>query len=348
MYSKTGNSGIVYGGDVYSESGSANVYGGTVQIVNNRTGTEDLHRAVTLLKDPNEAIQNKGVQALRQEGNLPEDVLRDVASLLKDHSGDWHVQKAAVQALHHQSALPEDMLRDIAVLLKDRNQDIREAVVEVLGQQLSLPEDILQRVASLLNYFDEDVRSAAIEVIGQQPFLHEDIILQLTALLNDGDESTRIQRAVERVLGKQSNLLEDALLAPSSMARNWDIRSAALKIISRQQVPPEDVVRDVVDSMKDRNDEVRHAAVEAFCRLPALSDETFCSSLLDMDSEAFGTLYYVWLGRSFSDHLTWCVEGENSTINLPERCCNVPFEQLKRKVYEAQKFLGAPLPSDSE
>lgn len=348
VYRGTEGGGTAHGGIVnIGDISSGNIYGGSV-IVNNSLATEDLHRMVTLLKDPNEAIQNKGVEALRREENLPEDVLRDVASLLKDHSGDWRVQKAAVQALHHQSSLPEDMLRDIVVLLKDRNQGIREAVVEVMGQQLSLPEDILRRVASLLNYFDEDVQSAAIEVIGQQQFLHEEIVLQLAALLSDGDESTRVQRAVERVLGKQSNLLEGVLLAPSSMARNWDIRSAALKIIGRQQVLPEDIVPDVVELMKDRNDEVRHAAVEAFCRMPALSDETFCSSLLDMDSKAFENLYYVWLGRSFSDHLTWCVEGENSTINLPERCCNVPFEQLKRKAYGAQHFLGAPFPLDSE
>jgi len=70
--------------------------------------------------------------------------------------------------------------------------------------------------------------------------------------------------------------------------------------------------------LKDPESYVRSNAVLALDLLSALTDNIFLSFLLAMDSQSFIDLYSVGLRRSFSDHLTLCVEGTNVRINIPE------------------------------
>jgi hypothetical protein len=71
--------------------------------------------------------------------------------------------------------------------------------------------------------------------------------------------------------------------------------------------------------------------------------DTDIDIILKIDSQSFNNLYGEWLRRSFSDHLTWYVEGTNVSIIMPEGSRKVPFDELKSRVQEAQTSLRVPL-----
>jgi hypothetical protein len=95
--------------------------------------------------------------------------------------------------------------------------------------------------------------------------------------------------------------------------------------------------------LKDSDKHVRSAASKVLGQQAALPNERFYDFLLKLDSKLFNNVYSDWLGRSFSDYLTWYVKGDKYSINLSEGGRDISFDQLQNVVQEAQVSSKVPI-----
>ncbi|KAL8303425.1 hypothetical protein RB600_007056 [Gaeumannomyces tritici] len=269
---------------------------------------------------------------LAAEMEFPEKILGDV---LKEASKD--VEKKILHSLKAKPSISPAIIQAVAASLKDPESNVRSAAVKALGQRPDLPEAILQAVAASLKDPDSDVRFAAAGALGRRPDLPEAILQAVAASLKHPDSDVRY--AAAEALGQRPDLPEAILQAVAASLKdpNSRVRYAAVEALGRRPDLPEAILQAVAASLKDPNSRVRYAAVEALGRR---SNYFFLPTL---DSESFNNFYGFLLRRSFSNYLTWCVEGNNSSINMPEGGRDVPFDQLESKVQEAQASLKVPL-----
>ncbi|KAH8649582.1 armadillo-type protein [Ilyonectria robusta] len=295
---------------------------------------------VALLKGPDSDVRFAAADALYGQWALSEPALEALVALVKDP--DLDVRSAAAHALGWQSALSDPALEALVALVKDPDSRMRSAAAHALGRQSALSDPALEALVGLVKDPDSRVRSAVVRALCRQLALSEPALVVLVALLKDPDSDVR--SAAADALGGQSALSDPALEALMGLVKDPDsrVRSAAAGALCGQLALSEPALEALVVLMKDPDSDVRSAAAHASRRLSALSDGRFYSFLLAMDSQSFNDLYSVWLRRSFSDHLVWYVEGKNCRINMPEAGRDVPFDQLKSAVQEAQVSLKVP------
>ncbi|KAH7370292.1 armadillo-type protein [Rhexocercosporidium sp. MPI-PUGE-AT-0058] len=303
---------------------------------------EILQAVMTLFKDSEQSVQSAAMRALKKQSALPEEIFQAVVALLKDPK--WSVRSDAIRALEEQSTLPEEILQAVVVLLKDPEIDIRYTAVRALERQSTLPEEILQAVVASLKDPVWTVRFTAVRALERQSTLPEEILQAVVALLKDPEKG--VWSAAIRALERQSTLPEEILQAVAALLKDpvWTVRSAAVGALERQSTLPEEILQAVVALLNDPEKEVRSVAAQVMDQLLALPDERFSSFLLKINSQSFNNLYRVWLGRSFSDHLTWYAEDKNYSITMSQGSRKVPLDQLERTVQEAQASLNIPHP----
>ncbi|KAM3068307.1 hypothetical protein ACMFMG_009447 [Clarireedia jacksonii] len=303
--------------------------------------SEEVVQAIAaLLKDPDKDIRSAAAKTLGMGSALPEGVVQAIAALLKDP--DKHIMLAAIKALRNQLTISKEIAQAIAVLLKDPDNDIRSAAAWSLRSLSALPEEIIQTIAALLKDPDRDVRSAAAWALSTQSVLPE-IIQTIAALLKDPDGY--IRRAASLALSRQSALPNEIVQAIVALLKDPDryTREAAATALSNQSALPEEIVQAMVALLKDPDRYIRMAVSRVLGQQAALPEERFYYFLLKLDNQSFNNVYNDWLGRSFSDHLTWYIKGNNYRIYLPEGDRNIPFGQLQNAVQEARMSSKVPV-----
>ncbi|KAL6406194.1 Protein NLRC5 [Ilyonectria robusta] len=299
-----------------------------------------INYAASLLRDEKSNVRCAAGLALARQSVLSEEVLQALVARLQDEES--YVRHAAVRALGRQSALSEEVLQALVARLQDEELDVRGAAAEALCRLSALSEEVLQALVARLQDEESYVRHAAVRALGRQSALSEEVLQALVAMLQD--ENSDARHAAGLALARQSALSEEVLQALVARLQDEesDVRDAAVEALYRQSALSEEVLQALVAMLRDEESYVRGAAALALRRLSALPDDRFPSFLVTMDSQSFNELYGVWLRRSFSDHLTWYVEGKYCRINMPEGGRDVPFDQLKSAVQEAQVSLKVP------
>ncbi|CAH0031463.1 unnamed protein product [Clonostachys rhizophaga] len=327
-----------------------------------------------LLKDPEPHVRLVAVEALGRQSVLPNEVLVSLKGLFKNP--DSNVREAAALAFYQQSVFPREILPDLVPLLQDPESHVASTAASTFAGITELPREILLDIVKLIKNpkEPEDVKFEALRALGGQSQLPTEILPDLVVLVKDRDLILR-----EEVLSKAAILLQDRYATirertvltlsrlstlPSNILLKVEallkdpqpyVRFAAATMLDQQSVPLEDILINMIAKRKARvrpGDPVGDAYYsteekQIFSRdispyLEKISDKVFHSLLCKIDGMSFNILYDELLQRSFSDHLTWCVEGTKSRLVLTERTRIIEFKNLQGLVKEAQIFYKVP------
>jgi HEAT repeat protein len=301
-----------------------------------------LKALATLLGDSDPAVRSSAASALGWQPALPEAMLELLAARLEKDS-DPEVRSSAASALGRQAALPEAMLKALAARLEeDLDASVRSSTAEVLGRQPALPEAMLELLAARLGKdSDPEVRSSAASALGRQTALPEAMLKALAARLEDSIAIVR--RSAASALGRQPALPEAILKALATLLEDSKpfVQKSAAYALGRQPALPEPVLNAMATQLKGSDANVRSTAAFILGQQPNISDEDFSVFLLALDDISFQNLFYTWLERSFWEHTSWYIAGEDSYIDMPETR-KIPLGQLKSSIRKAQEFWKVP------
>ncbi|KAK2590376.1 hypothetical protein QQS21_011939 [Conoideocrella luteorostrata] len=276
---------------------------------------EDLEDMVTRLKDGDSYVRRAAVEVLGRRAKLPGQHFDAVVELLDDQDAD--VRQAVVNSFRGRAAPSQVDLKAVAKRLADKHSYVRRAAVEVLGWRADLDSDILETIEALLKGEDDMyVRLATVTALGMRADLCGTTLKAVIDSRNDKDQTVR--QATIRALGKKAVLHGETLAAVvAGLAdENSSVRRAAVEVLRGQAYLDYDTLKAIAARLEDEDEYVQRAAVKPL--LDGMQDRgDFFRSLLDSPSVV--SFYKILLGESFRTQLSWYIEDEGYSFNLPER-----------------------------
>ena len=352
-----------------------NVRMAALKVLEAQSGLSDerLTAVEALLRDEDWVVRWTTLRVLKAQSSLSDERLTAVEALLRDeHEG---VRMAALQALEGQSRLSDERLTAVEALLRDEDEGVRRAALKVLEAQSSLSDKRLTAMEALLRDEDKDVIWAALHVLKEQSSLSDEHHKRLTtveALLRDEDKGVRW--AALKLLKPQSSLSDERLTVVEALLRDEDkdIRWAALQVLEAQSSLSDELLTAVVALLQDEDEDVGTAARDVLTAQSSLSNDllTALSELLESESagglaeailrgyrefystlfngRSVGSLFEIFLRRSFDEQWSWHVEDGASYVNAPDGVRNAGIDDMKVFKDVVMKSWPRGIPSEEE
>ncbi|EJP61155.1 peptidase C14 [Beauveria bassiana ARSEF 2860] len=271
---------------------------------------------------------------LASEAEFPEAALRsallhessDVAALLGDKNSN--VRMAAIETLGGRAILPDGMLTAVAARLEDEDSNVRRAAVKALGRRVMLPDVILTAVVVRLEDEYGIVRRAAVEALDGHATLFDGMLTAVAARLEDEDRYVRI--AAVETLRKRATLLDWVATAMAARLEDEDmyVRSAAVEALGERVTLPDEVLMVVAARLEDEDGYVRSAAAKVLIhRHENLSRTHLKGSLV-------ASLYTTLLEMSFKEQLSWYIEKDKFSVNVPDSITELSIDLQQNEVIE--------------
>ena len=265
---------------------------------------------------------------------LSENVLEVLANQLEN--SDKNAKLDAVDALNRQSALPEKILE---ILTKHpENPDIDFAIVSSLCHQSILPEKILEILTKQLERSDINVKPIVC-ILKIRKTLSENVLELLTKQL-ESSKDMKVKSIVVDVLKTRNYLPEKTLevlirfLEDSSL-----LHVGIMDVLKSQSTLSEKILEDVALRLG------RVGAVGCM-EFILLKHDRLYSRFPKFSKEVMGSLYTIWLRRSFENHLSCYFKDGRAYVETPESIREIPLtdDSFKEVVEETQTNLdGYPL-----
>ncbi|KGQ09559.1 Protein NLRC5 [Beauveria bassiana D1-5] len=285
-----------------------------------------LTAVAALLGDKNSNVRMAAIETLGGRAMLPDGMLTAVAARLDDK--DWNVRMAAVEALGGRAMLPDVMLTAVVVRLEDEDSNVRRAAVKALGRRVMLPDVMLTAVVVRLEDEYGIVRRAAVEALDGHATLFDGMLTAVAARLEDEDRYVRI--AAVETLRKRATLLDWVATAMAARLEDEDmyVRSAAVEALGERATLPDEVLMVVAARLEDEDGYVRSAAAKVLIhRHENLSRTHLKGSLV-------ASLYTTLLEMSFKEQLSWYIEEDNFSVNVPDSITELSIDLQQNEVIE--------------
>ncbi|PYH47091.1 uncharacterized protein BP01DRAFT_411142 [Aspergillus saccharolyticus JOP 1030-1] len=159
----------------------------------------------SLLRAENSNVSHQAAEKLKKLQPLPDDILEDLVSCLKDHSA-MHV---ASDILRSYEMLPPHIVHDLSGLLIAEDGILRQHAAIVLWNQKNLPLEVLHGIVRGLRHSDCETLSCAADLLERQRNISDMIVSELIQLLKDKRVIVPYRAAV--LLLKQPHLAENIL-----------------------------------------------------------------------------------------------------------------------------------------
>jgi hypothetical protein len=212
------------------------------------------------LRDENKDVRQAAASALSQLNNPSKTVVEALSSALRD--GDWNVR--SVDTIRGLSKLPnpsEVVIEAFLSALRDENKDVRQAVAEALGQLNHPTEAVIKALLSTLRDRDTDVRRTAALALSKLPNPSQAVVQALQGASRGGECNVKSVDAA-RALGKLPNPSEALLSALRD--KNKEVREAAVEALGQLNHLSEAVIEVLLHiALRDEEKDVREVAVHA-------------------------------------------------------------------------------------
>ncbi|KAI9926792.1 hypothetical protein MW887_003888 [Aspergillus wentii] len=250
--------------------------------------------------------------SLRDETELPDDILRSLISGLddtEDSKPDWganvlcnqrslsaHIVAEMMPLLEHESpsirayaveGLSKHQLVDRTVFHKilnlhdDRDSKVRREVVQALGYMYDCPE-VLKPLGDLLTDEDEEVRQHAAESLGKQRTLPPGALENLYKMIEE-DSEKYVRTAVLQAWSKHgpSELVTEKLF---SMLDDDVLKDQAGSCLRRQSPLPHEIEKSLLSKLESGTQSQKHGAVSYLQNQTNLDNQTL-QALLSLNDK---------------------------------------------------------------
>ncbi|KAK9434688.1 nacht nucleoside triphosphatase [Metarhizium brunneum] len=159
---------------------------------------EDVAQAIVrLARGPDKSLRPDALCAMQKGTTWPQDVLQSLVDLFKDVDlpRDDGAVKIVVQTLVAHPALPQEVVRGLASLLKEPVDRVRERAIWALGTQTALPRYAVQALVNLLQDADDDVCLNVLSSLRKQSRLTQDVLQALMKMLQGPDKGVLLSKA---------------------------------------------------------------------------------------------------------------------------------------------------------
>lgn len=257
------------------------------------------------LKDPEEDVRWNASYSLQEISPDANEAIPELKEALKDSSG--HVRLNAATALHKMGTAKEELiapLRDLLqssdplmrinaadyllsydvpvkdvlpVLLQainDPNPKTQEAAAEVFSNLDELPKDALPGVLQALPSVTPKAAEDLIQSISTMGLTAASAVPALTNELHDSDSSVRGKAAAALgKIGPGSKKAIGPLIDLASKDPESNVRASAIRSLYQIDVDDHAALSAFILALKDKDEDVRDEALEAFRQMSSLSPE---------------------------------------------------------------------------
>ncbi|TFA99660.1 hypothetical protein CCMA1212_008530 [Trichoderma ghanense] len=229
-----------------------------------------LRTAVDWLTNPNSRIQLKAFRLISISHYLPKHIIQAMAELLQRH--DKAMKLKILKLLSGRGALPTDVLEKVLAQLENRSYRITRAALYVLAsscRQLNqgLPLHVFKSVAAYL--IDEKMKSKrkALKVLSTPSKLPNDILSAIASQFKDPHGYIEVRCAALSALSYQTHLSTEILGEIAEQLRDRDevVREQAALTLGRQSILSQGVLKALEVQLEDEDEHVRSAAAKALC-----------------------------------------------------------------------------------
>ena len=240
-----------------------------------------------MLKDPDLDVNSPVISIFRGQLSLPKEVVLTLATMLKNK--DSRVRHSAAWALCNKKTRSKETVTALIAVLKDEDFGARCSAVNALREESSLPREAIATITKMMKEDDSQLRYYAAHTLGEQSFLPEETVAVMTTMLMDKDREVR--NLALTGLTSQTSLPENAIIA---ILADGDLQSREdYRILRRQTFLSPNAIISIITKLS-----FKHLLYDA------LRGRDICSTIKDLDDEAWKNLWSCWLGEAPLDNLS--------------------------------------------
>ncbi|KAJ4111453.1 hypothetical protein NW768_011806 [Fusarium equiseti] len=220
----------------------------------------DILRAVMARHESQDSDKDLGIKqrtanALRGDSELPMALLLQIASWINDLCPP--TTKAVLQTLEYQRNLNEDIIRIIATVLKDQQQEMRVFAFKMLQERDDLPLDILDTMAT---HLEAEHRSVYMTLRPSDNILR--VLMKRLESQDRSIQQKALQVLCRVHNKRPELPFHDVfrVLVEWLEGEDYGSRQLALIILYGQQELPERITKAVMALLEDQNQETSHLA----------------------------------------------------------------------------------------